>query len=311
MVITGEVGTGKTTLCRYFLDRLDEDTVSAFILYPALGTTELLRSVNHDLGIAPNGDSDKELIDGLHAFLLDSRLHGKNIVLVIDEAQNLSRDVLEQVRLISKPGDGHRKAHSDRAHWPVRVERPTAQRDLRQLAQRVTARYHLTPLSREEMTRYIHHRLVVAGGSNSVQFTPGAIRIARRFSKGVPRLINLVCDRALLAAYVLEQRKITRSIVRRAIGELNMSEARPWYRRWGWGMTSLLASLGLVIGLFSLASIGVASFPPSAFFGGLSNDAEVALLAPDAADFSGQFELRLVSLSDKLSHRAASAVLLG
>ncbi len=311
MVITGEVGTGKTTLCRYFLDRLDEDTVSAFILYPALGTTELLRSVNHDLGIAPNGDSDKELIDGLHAFLLDSRLHGKNIVLVIDEAQNLSRDVLEQVRLISNLETDTEKLIQIVLIGQSELNDLLAQRDLRQLAQRVTARYHLTPLSREEMTRYIHHRLVVAGGSNSVQFTPGAIRIARRFSKGVPRLINLVCDRALLAAYVLEQRKITRSIVRRAIGELNMSEARPWYRRWGWGMTSLLASLGLVIGLFSLASIGVASFPPSAFFGGLSNDAEVALLAPDAADFSGQFELRLVSLSDKLSHRAASAVLLG
>ena len=310
MVITGEVGTGKTTLCRYFLDRLDEDTVSAFILYPALGTTELLRSVNRDLGITPNGDSDKELIDALHTFLLDSRRHGKNIVLVIDEAQNLSRDVLEQVRLISNLETDTEKLIQIVLIGQSELNDVLAQRDLRQLAQRVTARYHLTPLSREEMTRYIHHRLVVAGGSNSVQFTPGAIRAARRFSKGVPRLINLVCDRALLAAYVLEQRRITPSIVHRAIGELNMPEARPWYRHFGWGMTSLLASLGLVIGLFALGSIGVASFLPSAFFGGSSNDGDVASPARDAADFSEQFELRLVSLSDKLSHRAASAVLL-
>ena len=311
MVITGEVGTGKTTLCRYFLDRLDEDTVSAFILYPALGTTELLRSVNRDLGITPNGDSDKELIDALHTFLLDSRRHGKNIVLVIDEAQNLSRDVLEQVRLISNLETDTEKLIQIVLIGQSELNDVLAQRDLRQLAQRVTARYHLTPLSREEMTRYIHHhRLVVAGGSNSVQFTPGAIRAARRFSKGVPRLINLVCDHALLAAYVLEQRRITPSIVHRAIGELNMPEARPWYRHFGWGMTSLLASLGLVIGLFSLGSIGVASFLPSAFFGGSSNDGDVAAPARDAADFSEQFELRLVSLSDKLSHRAASAVLL-
>ena len=101
MAVTGEVGTGKTTLCRYFLERLDDDTVSAFILYPALGTTELLRSVNKDLGITSEGDTDKSLIDSLHEFLLRSRVDGKNIVLVIDEAQNLSRDVLEQVRLIS------------------------------------------------------------------------------------------------------------------------------------------------------------------------------------------------------------------
>src|SRR5512145_3481722 len=101
IVVTGEVGTGKTTLCRYFLERLDENTVSAFILYPALGTTELLRAVNRDLGVANDGKSDKELIDALHEFLLVSRKLGKSIVLVIDEAQNLSRDVLEQVRLIS------------------------------------------------------------------------------------------------------------------------------------------------------------------------------------------------------------------
>ena len=169
-------------------------------------------------------------------------------MLVIDEAQNLSRDVLEQVRLISNLETDTEKLIQIVLIGQSELNDLLAQRDLRQLAQRVTARYHLTPLSPEEMTRYIHHRLVVAGGSNSVQFTPGAIRAARRFSKGVPRLINLVCDRALLAAYVLEQRKITPSIVRRAIRELNMPEARPWYRRLGWGMTSLLASLGLVIG---------------------------------------------------------------
>ena len=178
IVVTGEVGTGKTTLCRYFLERLDESTLSAFILYPALGTTELLRSVNRDLGIASDGHhqkTDKELIDELHDFLLRTRAQGKNTVLVIDEAQNLSRDVLEQVRLISNLETATEKLIQIVLIGQPELNDMLAQRDLRQLAQRITARYHLNPLGRREMTQYIRHRLAVAGGIGRVDFTNGAL----------------------------------------------------------------------------------------------------------------------------------------
>ncbi len=249
MVVTGEVGTGKTTLCRYFLDRLDDNTVSAVTLYPALGTTDLLRSVNRDLGIPSEGENGKELIDTLHAFLLESRQKGKNIVLVIDEAQNLSRDVLEQVRLISNLETDTEKLIQIVLIGQSELNDLLAQRDLRQLAQRVTTRYHLTPLTRPEMRQYIRHRLAVAGGIGRVDFTPAALRIIHRFSKGVPRLINLVCDRALLGAYVREEYEIGASTVRRAAKELSSAGSpRPWYRRLGWGMAALLGALALVLG---------------------------------------------------------------
>ncbi|HXV65235.1 MAG TPA: AAA family ATPase, partial [Vicinamibacteria bacterium] len=205
MVVTGEVGTGKTTLCRYFLDRLDQNTLSAFILYPALGATDLLRSVNRDLGVESDATSDKDLVDALHRFLLDSHESGKSIVLVIDEAQNLSRDVLEQVRLISNLETDTEKLIQIVLIGQSELNDKLAQNDLRQLAQRITARYHLTPLEGRELKQYIRHRLAVAGGIGQVDFTSGAFRAIRRYSKGIPRLINLICDRALLAGYVLER----------------------------------------------------------------------------------------------------------
>ena len=315
MVVTGEVGTGKTTLCRYFLERLDDDTVSAFILYPALGTTELLRSVNKDLGIPADGESDKELIDCLHEFLLESRREGKNIVLVIDEAQNLSRDVLEQVRLISNLETDTEKLIQIVLIGQSELNDMLAQTDLRQLAQRVTARYHLTPLTRQDLTQYIRHRLAVAGGIGKVDFTAGAFRAVHRYSKGIPRLINLVCDRALLAAFVLEKNEITGNIVRRAVNELEVTEPRPWYRRFGWGLTSIAASLALVVGVLSLARVGGAngwSFNPGRVWAALSTDtsAPVAPSGMSLEQLTEHFELRLVTLSEELSRRAASAVLL-
>ena len=315
MAVTGEVGTGKTTLCRYFLERLDDDTLSAFILYPALGTTELLRSVNKDLGISAEGESDKELIDCLHEFLLESRREGKNIVLVIDEAQNLSRDVLEQVRLISNLETDTEKLIQIVLIGQSELNDMLAQTDLRQLAQRVTARYHLTPLTRQDLTQYIRHRLAVAGGIGKVDFTTGALRAVHRYSKGIPRLINLVCDRALLAAFVLEKNEITANIVRRAVKELEVIDPRPWYRRFGWGLTSIAASLALVLGLLSLARVGGAngwSFNPRTMWSALSTDspAPVAPSGMSLEQLSEHFELRLVTLSEELSRRAASAVLL-
>ena len=316
IVVTGEVGTGKTTLCRYFLERLDESTLSAFILYPALGTTELLRSVNRDLGIAYDSrdkKSDKELIDELHDFLLRTRAQGKNTVLVIDEAQNLSRDVLEQVRLISNLETATEKLIQIVLIGQPELNDMLAQPDLRQLAQRITARYHLKPLARKEMTQYIRHRLAVAGGIGSVDFTAGAMFRIHGFSRGIPRLINLVCDRALLAGYVLEKSEIDRSVVRRAVKDLGTAPARSEKRR-----LRLLGPLGVRAAWLSLTALvgfgavylarGGVLFPGSvpsarAPFG----SAEIAITPEDVNE---HFQLRLLTLSPEISRRAASAVLL-
>ncbi len=313
IVVTGEVGTGKTTLCRYFLERLDESTLSAFILYPALGTTELLRSVNRDLGIAYVRDdkkTDKDLIDELHEFLLRAREKGKNTVLVIDEAQNLSRDVLEQVRLISNLETATEKLIQIVLIGQPELNDMLAQRDLRQLAQRITARYHLNPLGRREMTQYVRHRLAVAGGIGRVDFTTGALLRIHRFSGGIPRLINLVCDRALLAGYVLERSEIDRSVVRRAVKELGTAPAQserrgllglgPLEVRAAWLSLAALVGLGAVYlargGVFLPASLPFARGAPDS--------------SPTLEEANQHFQLRLLTLSPEISRRAAAAVLL-
>jgi len=316
IVVTGEVGTGKTTLCRYFLERLDESTLSAFILYPALGTTELLRSVNRDLGIATDGDhkkTEKELIDELHDFLLRTRAQGKNTVLVIDEAQNLSRDVLEQVRLISNLETAKEKLIQIVLIGQPELNDMLAQRDLRQLAQRITARYHLNPLGRREMTQYIRHRLAIAGGIGRVDFTTGALFRIHRFSGGIPRLINLVCDRALLAGYVLEKSEIDRSVVRRAVKELGTTPAQS--EKSGLGRLTPLGSPAAWLSLAALVGLGAVYLPR----GGVLLPASLPVApAPSVAAEAGipggavneHFELRLMTLSPETSLRAASAVLL-
>ena len=252
MIVTGEVGTGKTTLCRYFLNRLDKDTLSAFVLYPALSVTDLLNAVVRDLGITTEATTPKGLIDDLHRFLLKARHDGKNVVIVIDEAQNLSRDVLEQVRLVSNLETSTEKLIQIVLIAQSELNEILAQKDLRQLEQRVTARYHLTPLSQEEMTNYIRHRLSIAGGIGKVDFTPGALRRFHRFSGGVPRLINLVCDRALLAGYVLDRREIDRHIARQVIEELNLPKSKGVWQRLRRGLISLVVTLVIVVGLIAL-----------------------------------------------------------
>jgi general secretion pathway protein A len=303
IVVTGEVGTGKTTLCRYFLEKLDESTVSAFILYPALGTTELLRSVNRDLGIAREGDrerTDKELIDELHGFLLRARAEGKNTVLVIDEAQNLSRDVLEQVRLISNLETATEKLIQIVLIGQSELNEKLDRRDLRQLAQRITARYHLNPLSRKEMTHYVRHRLRVGGGLGRVDFTNWALYEIHRFSRGIPRLINLVCDRSLLAGYVLEKGEIDRSVVRRAVKELGTVPVAPDRRA-----LARLASFGrraLWLSLAVTGGLGAAYMAPGAVarFGS-------AWPAPAPVDPGASFDLKLMTLAPETSRRTASA----
>lgn len=219
IVITGEVGTGKTTLARYFLGRLPEGTATAVVLYPALTAAELLQTILDDLHAPREGASLKELVDALHRFLLKARAEGRDVVLLIDEAQDLAAEVLEQVRLISNLETDTEKLIQIVLIGQSELAEMLGRRELRQLAQRVTARYHLAPLSRQETDDYVRHRLAVGGGAGKVTFTPRALAAVHGLSGGIPRLINLICDRALLAGYVRGTRVIEAEMVRQAAAE--------------------------------------------------------------------------------------------
>jgi general secretion pathway protein A len=225
ILITGEVGTGKTTLARYFLGRLPEGTATAVVLYPALTAAELLQTILDDLKAPREGASLKDLVDALHRFLLRAREEHRDVVLLIDEAQDLSPEVLEQIRLISNLETDTQKLIQIVLIGQSELAEMLARRELRQLAQRVTARYHLAPLSRQETDDYVRHRLAVAGGAGKVSFPPRALAAVHRLSGGIPRLINLICDRALLAGYVRGTRVIEADMVRQAAAE-SVGEAR-------------------------------------------------------------------------------------
>ena len=245
VLITGEVGMGKTTLARYFLSTLPADTHTAAILYPALTASELLRSILDDLHAEPGWDSLKGLVDSLHSFLLDARAVDRNVVLLIDEAQDLSPEVLEQIRLISNLETDTEKLIQIVLIGQSELRDLLARHDLRQLAQRVTARYHLSPLDAAETEAYIRHRIKVGGGANKVGFSSDALRTIHQRSGGIPRVINLITDRALLAGYVQSVRSISAEMVRKAADEV--TDVRPrkalkWHHGWiAAALTAILA----------------------------------------------------------------------
>jgi general secretion pathway protein A len=220
VLLTGEIGSGKTTLCRCLIKQLPRETDIALILNPRMTAIELLAAVCDELRIPypPKTDSVKVLIDALNQRLLENHAQRKQTALVIDEAQNLSEDVLEQIRLLT-----NLETSTEKLLQIILIGQPELlsvlkRKELRQLEQRITARYHLLPMSRNETISYIRHRLLIAGRSDSV-FTPFAMRRVYRLSAGVPRIINIVCDRALLGAYASDKRDVTASIVTRAYRE--------------------------------------------------------------------------------------------
>ena len=265
ILVTGEVGTGKTTLARYFLSRLDSRTATAFVLYPALTAAELLRSILDDLHIPAPGASLKDHVDALHRFLLEAREKGRDVVLLIDEAQDLSAEVLEQIRLISNLETDTEKLIQIVLMGQSELQEMLSRRELRQLAQRVTAQYHLSPLSRPETEDYVAHRLRVAGGEGKVSFTPGALAVVHQRSGGVPRLINLICDRALLAGYVNGARVVDASMVRRAAREVRgVSKPEPLRRYAALAAltaAAVVAAVGLWHGRSSSAPVDAAPAP--------------------------------------------------
>jgi general secretion pathway protein A len=219
--LTGEVGTGKTTLLRTFLNRLDaEGHRTALIFNPCLSSLELLKSINREFGIAAELDSRIELLQALNTFLLDQKTAGRSVVLVIDEAQNLAIDVLEQIRLIS-----NLETETDKLIQIVLSGQPElltvlGRDELRQLNQRITVRYHLLPMDFESMGRYIDHRMELAGRYRAAEFSAAAQKKIYRYSNGVPRLVNVACDRALLIGYTEESRVITGKMAAQAISEV-------------------------------------------------------------------------------------------
>lgn len=220
VMISGEIGTGKTTLCRNMLSQMDANTEVAFIFNPFLNPVELLKKINQEFGIISNADNVLALTEELNEHLLNAAAHGKNSVLVIDEAQNLEPQVLEQIRLLSNLETDSEKLLQIILIGQPELAEKLALHELRQLNQRITARYHLKPLNALETLQYIAYRIHVAGGRKKLNFTKGAIKAVYRKSGGVPRMINALCDRALLIGYTKEEHIITAAIVRQAAREI-------------------------------------------------------------------------------------------
>jgi general secretion pathway protein A len=239
--LTGEVGTGKTTVVRTLLSRVPHHADVAVILNPRVTPVEFLLTICEELGLGiadADRDSVKQMVDALNRRLLAAHAEGRRIIVLVDEAQNLSIDVLEQVRLLTNLETPTQKLLQIILIGQPELRELLDRTDLRQLAQRITGRYHLKPLSREETKGYVRHRLRVAGATEEI-FTPGALTELHRLSLGIPRVINVACDRALLGAYTRETKKITASLVRRAAGEVY---GRRFFPTWlGWAIGSLAA----------------------------------------------------------------------
>jgi len=284
VLLTGEVGTGKTTVCRCLLEQVPESTDIAFIINPKLTVQELLATICGEFGITcPEGNtSNKVFVDHLNEFLLSTYAKGSNAVLIIDEAQNLSADVLEQLRLLTNLETNQRKLLKIMLIGQPELKEILARPELRQLAQRITARFHLEPLSQREVGAYVAHRLTVAGVPRHLlrQFFPAnTIGQLFRLSDGVPRLINVICDRALLGAYAQGNDGIDKTTLKKAAKEV-LGEQKTGKRGLGRKPKWLLAGFGLILGGAVLATAYYKQAPQPA---PSSSPAEVAEQHPPAA----------------------------
>lgn len=218
--LTGEVGTGKTTVVRSLLEQLPEHAEVALVLNPRLSTQEFLLTICDELHVeVPDRASQKSVVDALNEHLLKAHAAGRRVVLIVDEAQNLSTEVLEQIRLLTNLETAKQKLLQIILIGQPELREVLARSDLRQLAQRITGRYHLEPLELDELQAYVRHRMEVAGSRAEI-FTPGALRALHKTSAGVPRLVNVIADRALLGAWSQEEPKVSARMTRKASREV-------------------------------------------------------------------------------------------
>jgi len=252
--LTGEVGTGKTTLCRCLLDQVPEHVDIALVLNPKVTATELIATVCDELGIEypEENTSIKSLTDALNRYLLDAYARDRRTVLIIDEAQNLSADVLEQVRLLTNLETSTQKLLQIVLIGQPELRTLLAREDMRQLSQRVTARYHLDPISRDEASAYIKHRLQICGNTQTV-FNKRAVDKIQQLSGGIPRLFNVLRDRSLLGAYVEGYSQVDQKVVKKAAREVLAATDKKRERDRGW-LPWLTAGL-VVLVLMMLAAI--------------------------------------------------------
>ena len=224
VVITGEIGSGKTTLLQSFLSELEDDIVYAVVSQTQLTPTQFLQAVLTEFGFKPFNKRKVELLDMLNMFLIEQYSSGKKVVLIVDEAQNLSRKVLEEIRLLSGI-----ETHKEKVLRIILAGQPELREtldspSLKQLVQRIRLRFHLGPLDRREMREYIEHRVAVAGGEDARLFNDDCFDIIHRYTGGVPRLINTLCDSALLCAFADEKTAVDLDDIRAAVAELDWQE---------------------------------------------------------------------------------------
>jgi general secretion pathway protein A len=275
--LTGEVGTGKTTICRCLLEQVPGDTQVALVLNSLVTPRELLATICEELGLDTRGltESNKLMVDALNDYLLKQHALGQRVVVVIDEAQNLSPEALEQVRLLT-----NLETSKDKLLQMVLLGQPELRQllqrqDLRQLSQRITARYHLAPLNQEETLAYVKHRLQVAGARRN-PFRRSAMRALYQRSGGVPRLINIIADRSLAGAYARESESVTPAYVNAAANEVQPSESRVRSTHW----PALIATASVAV--LAVISLLTWDFPPLERFFPLETTGAVAIVQEES-----------------------------
>jgi len=303
VLLTGDVGTGKTTICRAFLDQIRENTDVAFVLNPRMTAEELLATLCDELGIDyPEGNrSIKVFVDGINTYLLDAFARGRKTLLIIEESQNLVPDVLEQVRLLTNLETNQQKLLKIIMIGQPEMKGVLSRPEMEQLSQRITARYHIGPLSKNEVHAYVSHRLSVAGAKTRL-FPASLIGRLHRLSRGVPRLINVICDRALLGAYAEGKDIVDKKTLIRASREVF---GEPEIRKETWKKRRRLAVTAMLI-FFGTALAIIFSYQPTQLNSKAKEAPSAAVKGteagkPDALQWSS---LQPVDVSRSMAYRA-------